>query len=143
MEVKKFFTAAVTLLAFFIILVVAPASAKDTSKSSSLKESTKQTVSTKKSKDSKAEKKVTKSSTRKEQTARTQGAKPAAIQKVNINRADLKTLTTLKGIGDKRAKAIIEYRKKNGHFKKTEDIMQVEGVGEKIFEKNISLIKVK
>ena len=141
MGVKKKFTAAVTLMVFFIILAVAPATAKDTSKTSS--QSKNQTISTKKSADSKVEKKIKSSSTLEEQTGKTQGAKPAAIQKVNINKADLKTLTTLKGIGDKRAKAIIKYRNKSGPFKSPEDIMQVEGIGEDIFKKNKSLFEVK
>ncbi len=49
---------------------------------------------------------------------------------VNINTASQKELMTLNGIGEAKAKAIIEYRTKN-RFKKIEDIMQVKGIGQK------------
>jgi len=41
---------------------------------------------------------------------------------------------TLKGVGEKKAEAIIEYRKKNGSFKTKEDLMKVRGIGKKLFE---------
>jgi len=53
---------------------------------------------------------------------------------ININTADQATLATLPGIGEARAKAIIEYRQKNGSFKTIDDIKNVSGVGDKIFE---------
>lgn len=55
--------------------------------------------------------------------------------KVNINTADIARLVTLKGIGETRAMAIIEYREKNGGFEKIEDIMNVSGIGESSFGK--------
>jgi len=45
--------------------------------------------------------------------------------KVNINTATVEELKTLKGVGEKKAEAIIEYRKKNGSFKTKEDLMKV------------------
>ena len=54
--------------------------------------------------------------------------------KVNINTATVEELKTLKGVGEKRAEAIIEYRKKNGSFKTKEDLMKVRGIGKKLFE---------
>lgn len=54
--------------------------------------------------------------------------------KVNINTATVEELKTLKGIGEKKAEAIIEYRKKNGSFKTKEDLMKVRGIGKKLFE---------
>ena len=54
--------------------------------------------------------------------------------KVNINTATVEELKTLKGVGDKKAGAIIEYRKKNGSFKTKEDLMKVRGIGKKLFE---------
>ncbi|MBO5057065.1 MAG: helix-hairpin-helix domain-containing protein [Lachnospiraceae bacterium] len=54
---------------------------------------------------------------------------------VNINTADEDALCTLPGIGSGKAKSIIEYRTKNGEFHKIEDIMQVEGIKEGLFEK--------
>lgn len=53
----------------------------------------------------------------------------AAFAAVNINTATKEELTTLKGIGDKKAQAIIDYRKKNGAFKTVEDLEKVEGIG--------------
>jgi competence protein ComEA len=54
--------------------------------------------------------------------------------KVNINKATPEQLMELKGIGESYAKRIVEYREKNGPFKKIEDIMMVQGIGTKIFE---------
>ena len=66
----------------------------------------------------------------------------ASIGKVNINQADAKVLTTLKGIGKDRAAKIVEYREKNGPFKNIEDLMKVKGIGKKIFENNKHLLSV-
>lgn len=57
-----------------------------------------------------------------------------ATEKININKATAEQLTEIKGIGEKYAERIIEYREKNGPFEKIEDIMQVKGIGEKKFE---------
>ena len=54
--------------------------------------------------------------------------------RVNINTATVEELKTLKGVGEKKAEAIIEYRKKNGSFKTKEDLMKVRGIGKKLFE---------
>ena len=54
--------------------------------------------------------------------------------KVNINTADVSELTTLNGIGEKKAQAIIEYREEFGLFSKVEDLMNISGIGEKTFE---------
>ena len=66
----------------------------------------------------------------------------ASMQKININQADAKALTTLKGIGKDRAVKIIEYRKQNGPFQKIEDIMKVKGIGKKIFEQNKNVLSI-
>jgi competence protein ComEA len=58
---------------------------------------------------------------------------PAAA--VNINTAPASELQTLPGIGAKVAERIVEYRQKNGPFKKVEELMNVRGVGEKNFLK--------
>lgn len=55
--------------------------------------------------------------------------------KVNINTADIAGLMTLEGIGKTRAEAIISYRESHGGFSAAEDLMQVEGIKEKTFEK--------
>ena len=54
--------------------------------------------------------------------------------KVNINTATVEELKTLKGVGEKKAEAIIEYRKKNGSFQTKEDLMKVRGIGKKLFD---------
>lgn len=55
--------------------------------------------------------------------------------KVNINTATLEELETLDGIGFAIAKRIIEYRTTAGKFSSIEEIKNVSGIGEKIFEK--------
>ena len=62
-------------------------------------------------------------------------AKPAVAGTVNINTASAADLVTLPGIGAKTAERILEYRQKNGPFKKVEELMNVRGVGEKNFLK--------
>lgn len=62
--------------------------------------------------------------------------------KVNINTASVSELTTLPGIGEVKAKAIIEYRVANGGFKSIEEIMEVKGIGEKTFLKIKDLIYI-
>lgn len=54
-----------------------------------------------------------------------------AWAQVNINTADIKELTALRGIGEKKAQAIIHYRKANGKFKSVSELTQVKGIGEK------------
>ena len=60
-----------------------------------------------------------------------QQAKTDSKAPVDINVADAKTLTTLKGIGAKKSQAIIKYREKNGNFKSLQDVAAVKGIGEK------------
>lgn len=54
--------------------------------------------------------------------------------KVDINKATVEELTSIKGIGESYAKRIVEYREKNGGFTQTEDIMKVKGIGAKKYE---------
>lgn len=53
---------------------------------------------------------------------------------VNINKANESELSKLKGIGGAKAKAIVEYRTKNGAFKSVDDLAKVNGIGPKILE---------
>ncbi|HEY7289055.1 MAG TPA: helix-hairpin-helix domain-containing protein [Vicinamibacterales bacterium] len=59
----------------------------------------------------------------------------STTQVVNINSASAAEFEALPGIGPKLAARIIEYRQKNGPFKKVEDLMNVRGLGEKNFLK--------
>ena len=58
-----------------------------------------------------------------------------SVKKININTATKSELTTLTGVGDSKADAIINYRSEVGKFNKIEDIMNVDGIGESVFEK--------
>lgn len=56
------------------------------------------------------------------------------LNKININTADIRLLDSLDGIGESMAKRIVNYRIKNGKFEVIQDIMKVDGIGEKKFE---------
>jgi len=62
-------------------------------------------------------------------------ATPAAAERININTAGVDELVALPGIGRAYAERIVEYRGKNGPFKKPEDLLNVRGIGEKTFER--------
>jgi competence protein ComEA len=65
-----------------------------------------------------------------------------AAAAVNINTATKEELTSLKGIGDKRAQEIIDYRKKNGDFKSVDDLEKVPGIGPGIMKQIRSEVAV-
>lgn len=70
---------------------------------------------------------------------------PAAAEnteKININTADAETLMKLPGIGEKMSERIIETRNRMGGYKAIKDILNVEGIGEKKFQKIKELITV-
>lgn len=63
------------------------------------------------------------------------GGQNGQYAKVNLNTADETTLQTLSGIGEARARAIIAYREAHGGFRSTEELMEIEGIKEKLYEK--------
>jgi competence protein ComEA len=76
----------------------------------------------------------------------TAGAKPKAAAPatapINLNSATAMQLETLPGVGKATAQRIVEYRQKNGGFKKVEDLMNIRGLGEKGFLKIKPLVTV-
>ncbi|WP_133543446.1 ComEA family DNA-binding protein [Mesocricetibacter intestinalis] len=97
-------------------------------------EKTKKTLTDKgdKAKDS-ARKQVSELQQKGESAKKTVSAKAAT--KVNINTADAQTLQSLNGIGEAKAKAIIEYRKKAGKIKNAQDLSAIPGIGSATIEK--------
>ncbi len=74
-------------------------------------------------------------------------AKKAAVEKritekVNINRASIPELTALKGVGERKAVAIVQYRNANGKFKSVDELTEVKGIGEKLVDANRKRIRL-
>jgi competence protein ComEA len=63
-------------------------------------------------------------------------------QRININRAEAWLLEALPGIGEVNARAIIDYRQKNGPFHNIHELVKVEGIGTATYEKIKDLITV-
>jgi competence protein ComEA len=61
---------------------------------------------------------------------------------ININTADVAALTQLKGVGAKKAEAIIAWRNAHGKFKTLEQLMDVKGIGEAILAANRDKISI-
>jgi len=61
------------------------------------------------------------------------GASTAATGTINLNSASAEQIALLPRVGLKLAERVVAYRKTNGPFKKVEDLMEVKGVGEKLF----------
>lgn len=59
---------------------------------------------------------------------------------MNINKADEKTLQSLSGIGEAKAKAIVEYRNKVGKIKSAEELSKISGIGDATVEKIASYL---
>lgn len=77
--------------------------------------------------------------------SRQEGYEPESVEQtapVNLNTADAEELATLPGIGPATAQKIIAYRESIGAFQSTEELMQVDGIGEKTFEKLKELVTV-
>lgn len=65
--------------------------------------------------------------------AETEAPAPSAGGKININQASTAQLALLPRIGEKVAERIVDYRKQHGSFSRPEELMEVKGVGEKLF----------
>lgn len=74
--------------------------------------------------------------------SQTPSAKADTAAPLDLNTATAAQLEALPGIGPATAKRILEYREKNGSFKKIEELMNVTGIGEKSFLKLKPLITV-
>jgi competence protein ComEA len=62
---------------------------------------------------------------------------------VNINSADAATLAReLKGVGESKAAAIVDYRLKHGPFKSADELAQVKGIGQKLIDRNRADIRI-
>lgn len=64
-------------------------------------------------------------------------------QKINVNTADAETLATLPGIGPSKAHSILSYREEKGRFQTIDDVRNINGIGDKTFEKIKDSITVK
>lgn len=70
-------------------------------------------------------------------------AGPSVATPVDINRADAATLAAaLSGVGESRARAIVDYRREHGPFRRVEDLKQVRGIGDHLLEINRSALTV-
>ena len=63
-------------------------------------------------------------------------------QMVNVNQADVEQLVILKGIGKKKAAAIVAYRKQHGRFKSVDELTKVKGVSQGIVDRNKAMLKL-
>ena len=66
----------------------------------------------------------------------------AKQQVVHLNKSTIEDLVTLKGIGHKKAQAILAYREQIGAFKSIDDLIKVKGIGEKILIDNAGRLKI-
>ncbi len=70
------------------------------------------------------------------------GAGTGSAGKVNLNLADKEELMTLPGIGEARAESILAYREEIGWFQSPEELMNISGIKEKMYEKIADRIEV-
>lgn len=75
-------------------------------------------------------------------TAKPQAQVIVNQEAININTADVQTLTQLKGIGPKKAEAIVAWREANGDFKTVDQLLDVKGIGEATLAANRDNIRI-
>jgi len=61
---------------------------------------------------------------------------------IDLNDAPIEKLMTLKGVGQKKAQAIIDYRMQHNGFRKIEELTNVKGIGDKILKDNLSRLLI-
>ena len=66
----------------------------------------------------------------------------AMQQVVHLNKSTIDDLVTLKGIGHKKAQAILVYREQVGAFKSIDELIKVKGIGEKVLTENEGRLKI-
>jgi len=69
-------------------------------------------------------------------------AKDEPTRQIDINKASAVELTAIPGVGNVIAQRIVEFRDKQGPFRRVEDLMKIRGIGEKSFQKIRPYIKV-
>ena len=131
MTAKKVIALLTASCACLFLTMTNPVFAKSTTakEATTSKSTTAKKTSSKKATASK--KSTTKKSTTKNKTKKAKKTVKKFSGKVNMNKATAEELMQLPGIGPVKAEKIIKYRKKHGSFKNAEDLMNVEGIGEK------------
>ncbi|MCK4696222.1 MAG: ComEA family DNA-binding protein [Candidatus Cloacimonetes bacterium] len=82
------------------------------------------------------------SNMKKELQENTEMIEDEKITKININKADIETLSKLPGIGQVKANAIIDYRKNKGEFQSLTELTKVKGIGKKTLEKILPYLEM-
>ncbi|ACJ29946.1 Competence protein ComEA helix-hairpin-helix region [Shewanella piezotolerans WP3] len=65
-----------------------------------------------------------------------------STQVISINSANVAQLSTLKGVGDSKAKAIVDYRATHGKFSSISELSNVKGIGDKLIEQNKAVLSL-
>ena len=76
---------------------------------------------------------INKNETKKDKA--TSNEQETITEPININTATVSDFDKLPGIGASKAESIVQYREKNGPFQKIEDLKEISGIGDALFEK--------